>query len=68
MSTVRRGLMIGMFLAAATAAQAQAQPVVLENETLRWEIGPDGVNRHFTDKTGEQDYLKTAPPVRGGPR
>ena len=60
MNILRAWLVIGILFAAATAAQAQ--PVELENETLRWEIGPDGLNCHFTDKTGGQDYLKAAPP------
>ena len=63
MNSFHRWLTAGLVLLCACGAWAQteAAPVVLENETVRWEIGADGVNKHFTDKTTGQDCLKADP-------
>ena len=55
-------MILGVSCACGAWAQTQAEPVVLENETVRWEIGADGLSRHFTDKASGQDFLKADPP------
>lgn len=63
MNPYKRWLALGLVMLFGYGAWAQTEPApaVLENETLRWEIGADGLNRHFTDKATGQDYLKAEP-------
>jgi len=57
-----RWLVTGAAVLCACGAWAQTDaPIVLENDTVRWEIGADGLNKHFTDKATGQDYLKADP-------
>ena len=47
-----------------TAAAAVArEPVVLETDSFRLIIGPDGLLRSLTDKRGGREYASTAPPA-----
>lgn len=58
--------MAGLLCAAlgtyAQAASASGEPVVLENESFRYEIAPDGRNAAFIDKASGTNYLKHAEP------
>ena len=54
-------LVAGMLCACGTWARAEAPSAVLENDNVRWEIGTDGLNKHFTDKASGKDFLKTDP-------
>ncbi len=48
-------------LAAQGMISAQEPPAVIETESLRWEIAPDGHVIHFVDKQSGQDFLDAAP-------
>ncbi len=64
MNSFVRWLALGLavFCACGMGARAETPPTVLENDTVRWEFGWDGLNRHFTDKASGQDFLKADPP------
>ncbi len=55
-----RGVILGCavsLLAGLIAGTAEAETVTLENESVRYVIGEDGLNLHFIDKKSGVDYL-----------
>jgi len=57
-----RNLPIALLLSV-VAMLAAADPVILETQTFRLEVGPEGLVQHFADKTAGADYADTATPA-----
>jgi hypothetical protein len=56
MKTQTLWILLFVVLTAGTCVRGQTKGFVLENNYLRYEVGPSGENIHFTDKANNVDY------------